>query len=115
MTRGDAAMPLHKQIRFQVKNGQVDATVEAIREYAAYVRDWTESHGQEWTWATYQDRDDPTRFVSLMWHASAVAEARHRKAEGTRRFAEKLYPHVVENEELVMVPIADSTSGKEED
>lgn len=107
-------MALHKQIRFEVKREAVGSCLDAIREYAGYVREWAARNGPEWTWATYQERDRPTRFVSVMWHASDAAESRHRGAEGTERFANKLYPHVVASEELVMDLIADSVPESEQ-
>lgn len=102
-------MATRKQIRFRVKPESVDACLVAIREYASYVRDWVTRHGLEWTWTTYQEHDEPTCFVSVIWHASEAAEARHRDAEGTERFAKNLYPHVVEIDELDMKLVADST------
>jgi hypothetical protein len=40
-------MGVHKQIRFEVKPGSIDACVDAIREYAEYVREWVGRGGPE--------------------------------------------------------------------
>ena len=103
---------VHTQIRFQVNAGAVDTCLAAVGDYAAYVREWAAKHGADWTWVTYQERDRPTRFVSVVWHSDEQAEADHREAGGTKAFAERIYPHVVSSEEITAAVVADSTERK---
>jgi len=46
-----------------------------------------------------------------MWHEDESAMERHRQAEGTREFADKLYRHVVGSAEIRFDRVADSRRG----
>lgn len=101
-------MRVHKHVRFHVHVDSIDEVNELIRDYAAYVGRWVQEHGPEWRWATYREVDDPARFVSVMWHRDEDAEQAHRSADGTERFAEGLYEHVVDSAEIRYELVADS-------
>ena len=93
-------MTTYQQIRFSVKSDAVDDVKKLIENYAGYVADYAKEHDEEWTWSTYQSKDTPTNFVSVISHQDADAEQRHIEADGTRKFAEKLYAHVTDNEQI---------------
>lgn len=103
-------MSTYQQIQFSVKKEAVDDVKQLIRNYARYVADYAEKHGEEWSWSTYQSMKTPTDFVSVISHEDRDAELRHMDAEGTKQFAESLYVHVTANEQAVDDLVASSTT-----
>ena len=82
---------IFKIARYEVRPEARDEVERAIHEFASYVQ--AELAGSSWT--TYRDRDNPNRYVSFISADDEEADERHRKAPGTRRFVEVLYPRLV--------------------
>lgn len=80
-----------KLARYEVRPEAREGVEAAMHEFATYVREEL----PDGSWATFQEIDDPNRFVSLIVVDSPEADLRHQRAPGTRRFVEKLYPNVV--------------------
>ena len=84
-------MPIHKLARYEVRPEARPEVERAIQEFAAYVK----AELRDSTWTTYRDRQNPNRYVTLIWAENEAADERHRNAPGTKRFVEVLYPRLV--------------------
>ena len=101
-------MSTHQQIRFSVKETAIDEVQKLIENYSRYVADYAESHDEKWTWSTYQRKDSPTDFVSVISHEDAEAEKRHMATGETKAFAKDLYAHVTDDEQIALEQVASS-------
>lgn len=84
-------MPVFKIARYEVQPEAREEVERAIQEFAAYVR----AELRDSSWVTYRDKKNPNRYVSLISADDEAADERHRKAPGTKRFVEVLYPRLV--------------------
>jgi len=99
-------MTTYQQIRFSVKKDAIEDVTRLIAKYADYVARYAKEYDEEWTWSTYQSKDSPTKFVSVISHEDANAEQRHLATKETREFAEKLYQHVTDSEQIAYTLVA---------
>lgn len=84
-------MSVFKIARYEVRPEAREEVERAIQEFAAYVR----AELGDSSWVTYRDKQNPNRYVSLISADDEAADERHRKAPGTKRFVEVLYPRLV--------------------
>jgi len=82
---------IFKIARFEVRPDQREAAEQAIREFAEYVA----AHLEGSDWATYREKDNPCRFVSIISIVDQKSDDWHRRAPGTKRFVDALYPKLV--------------------
>jgi quinol monooxygenase YgiN len=82
---------IFKIARYEVRPDEREAAEQAIREFAQYVQEHLEGSD----WATYREKSNPNRFVSLISIVDEKADEWHRRAPGTRRFVDALYPKLV--------------------
>jgi quinol monooxygenase YgiN len=82
---------IFKIARFEVKPDQREAAEKAMAEFAEFVG--AQLEGSDW--ATYREKQNPNRYVSIISIVDARSEDWHRRAPGTRRFTDALYPALV--------------------
>lgn len=84
---------IHKTATFQVRPEGLDRAMAAIREFVAYVR---ANEPGTLRYDSFQEREDPTKFVHLFTFRDAKAEDVHSNSAAVKRFTEVLYPLCVE-------------------
>jgi len=82
---------IFKIARYEVKPERREAAEQAIREFAEYVA--AQLEGSDW--ATYREKDNPNRYVSIISIVDERSEDWHRRAPGTKKFTDALYPCLV--------------------
>lgn len=92
-------MTIYVHTKFEVNPEKIDQAHELINEYANHVAEYVRENNDQWTWITYCDSKNPAVFLSISTHADESAEQRHRATDGTKNFAERLYPNVVGGDE----------------
>lgn len=82
-------MSIVKTAEFTVRPEAVDEGKAAIAAFVAAV-----AAGEEGTqlYSSFQQADEPTRFLHVMVFDYEEAEARHRGSEWVKRFTDALYP-----------------------
>ena len=98
-------MPVIKIARYEIRPEERAEVERAMREFAAYVG----SQLRDSAWVTYREKGNPNRFVSLITADDEAAEERHRGADGTKDFAEVLYPRLVGDVEFTDYEIVTSS------
>ena len=81
-------MSVFKIARYRIQPNARGPVEEAMRTFAAYVAE--ELPDSRWT--TYRERGDDAAYVSVIGADDGPADERHRKADGTKRFVDALYP-----------------------
>ena len=84
---------IHKTAIFQVRPDGLDRAAAAIREFVEYVR---ANEPGTVRYESYQERDDPTRFVHVFTFRDSVAEHVHSNSEAVKKFTAVLYPLCVQ-------------------
>jgi quinol monooxygenase YgiN len=87
-------MPIY-QTGAQVRPTGVDKIKQAIQEFVAYVK--TNAPGT-YMYLTWQQSDDPTRFLHLFIFEDEVAQIRHGQSEAVKRFESIYTPELVRDE-----------------
>jgi len=82
---------IFKIARFEVRPEEQQAAEQAMREFAQYVQEQLEGSD----WATYREKANPCRYVSLISIVDEKSDEWHRRAPGTRRFVDMLHPKLV--------------------
>ena len=82
---------IFKIARFEVRPDKLEVAEKAIREFAEYVA----AHLEGSDWATYREKDNPNAFLSIISIVDQKSEDWHRRAPGTKRFVDALYPTLV--------------------
>jgi quinol monooxygenase YgiN len=77
---------------YQVKPQAVDKVKRAIEEFVRYVK--ANEPGTR-MYATWQQKDDPTRFVHFFIFADEAAHAAHGGSEAVKRFESVYSPELV--------------------
>lgn len=85
-------MPIFQTAQYQVAEGAVADVEEAIREFVAYVRD--HEPGSR-LYASWQQEDDPTKFVHLFIFDDLAAQAAHGESQAVRDFEAVYQPQLV--------------------
>ena len=84
---------IHKTATFQVRRERLDTAAAAIREFVDYVR---ANEPGTLRYDSFQQRDDPTKFVHVFTFWDAKAEDIHSSSAAVKRFTDVLYPLCVE-------------------
>jgi len=84
-------MAVYKIARFEIRPEARQEAERAMHEFAMYVR----KELPDSMWTTYRDPRAPTHYMSVIRADDPAADERHRKAPGTQKFVEQLYPLVL--------------------
>jgi quinol monooxygenase YgiN len=85
-------MPIYQTAQYRVNPSAVDAVKAAIEEFVDYVQ-----HNEPGTkfYASWQQKDDPTRFVHLFIFEDEAAHAKHGESAAVRQFESVYQPELV--------------------
>jgi quinol monooxygenase YgiN len=86
-------MPIYETARYRVHAAAVDMVKEAIAEFVSYV---SENEPGTRMYASWQQADDPTRFVHLFIFEDDTAHDAHGQSEAVRRFESIYGPELVD-------------------
>jgi quinol monooxygenase YgiN len=84
-------MKLYKTARYKVKSDKIDDVEKAMHEHAAHLKE--EFPG--FLWWTIRDKEDPTRYLSLIIPPDEAANQKASESEGTKKFVDVLYPNLI--------------------
>jgi quinol monooxygenase YgiN len=85
-------MPIYQTAHYQVTPAAVDAVKAAIEEFVRYVKD--NEPGTK-LYASWQQEDDPTRFVHLFIFQDEAAHVTHGESDAVRAFEAVYRPELV--------------------
>ncbi len=85
-------MPIYQIARYQVNSEAVDKVKRAIEEFVRYIK--ANEPGTR-SYAAWQQKDDPTRFVHIFIFSDAAAQVIHSQSEAVRRFQSIYSPELV--------------------
>jgi quinol monooxygenase YgiN len=85
-------MPIYQTAHYQVKPAAVDKVSAAIEEFVAYVK--ANEPGTK-LYASWQQKDDPTRFVHLFIFEDEGAHKTHGQSSAVRAFEAVYRPELV--------------------
>ncbi len=85
-------MPIFQTAHYQVKADAVDKVTAAITEFVRYVAD---NEPGARMYASWQQEDDPTRFVHLFIFDDEAAQEAHGRSDAVRRFESVYSPELV--------------------
>ena len=97
---------IHKTATFQVRPEGLDRALAAIRDFVAYVK---LSEPGTLRYESWQQRDDPTRFVHFFVFRDAEAERIHSNSRAVEKFTAVLYPLCVKPVEFTDFSVAATT------
>lgn len=80
---------IERRANFRVSADNVEEAVAAIEEFVAAI---AENEPRTTIYHSYQDIDDPTRFLHVMRFEDEEARAVHIDTDHVRRFVNSLYP-----------------------
>jgi quinol monooxygenase YgiN len=101
---------IHKTARFQVRREGLKKALAAIREFVAYVRE--HERGATLRYESWQEKEDPTRFVHLFTFRDAQAEQNHSSSAAVKRFTKVLYPLCIKSVEFTDFTMVASTEAQ---
>jgi quinol monooxygenase YgiN len=84
-------VPIYQTAHYQVNASAVDKVRAAIAEFVDYVQ-----HNEPGTkfYASWQEKDDPTRFVHLFIFENEAAHAKHGESAAVRQFESVYRPEL---------------------
>jgi len=85
-------VPIYQTARYQVTEESVDDVKRAIEEFVAYVDD--HEPGSR-LYASWQEKDDPTKFVHLFIFEDEAAHEAHGNSDAVHRFEAVYRPQLV--------------------
>lgn len=85
-------MTIYQTAHYQVRPEAVADVKAAIAEFVAWI---AENEPGSRVYASWQQQDDPTRFVHLFEFADADAQRRHGESAAVRAFEAVYQPHLV--------------------
>lgn len=85
-------MPIYQTAHYQVRPEAVDRVKVAIEEFVESVR---QNEPGTWFYASWQAKDDPTRFVHLFTFQDEESHERHGTTEAVKRFESIYQPDLV--------------------
>jgi quinol monooxygenase YgiN len=83
---------IYQTAHYQVKANAVERVKEAIKEFVAYVK--ANEPGTE-LYTSWQEKDDPTRFVHLFIFDNEAAHEAHGQSSAVRAFEAVYSPELV--------------------
>ena len=86
-------MPIYQTATYRIRPEGVDEVKAAIAEFVDHVR--ANEPGTMW-YASWQQRDDPTRFTHLFIFADEAARTTHSSSDAEARFESAYGPHLVD-------------------
>jgi quinol monooxygenase YgiN len=85
-------VPIYQTAHYQVQKAAVDDVKRAIEEFVAYVAEHEPGTRMYTSW---QQQDDPTRFVHLFIFEDDAAHKDHGGSDAVRRFEDVYQPQLV--------------------
>jgi quinol monooxygenase YgiN len=85
-------MPIYEIAHYQVNSKAVDKVKGAIEEFVRYFK--ANEPGTR-SYAAWQQKDDPTRFVHIFIFADEAAQVIHSQSEAVKRFQSIYSPELV--------------------
>jgi quinol monooxygenase YgiN len=85
-------MPIYQTAHYQVKPAAVEKVKAAIEEFVAYV---AKNEPGTWLYASWQQKDDPTRFMHLFTFEDEVAHQTHGQSTAVRQFESVYRPELL--------------------
>ena len=85
-------MAIYTIAHYQVNPRAIDKVKRAIEEFVSYVK--ANEPGTR-SYAAWQQKDDPTRFVHFFIFADEAAHATHGESEAVKRFESVYAPELV--------------------
>lgn len=85
-------MPIYQTAHYQVRAEAVDKVKAAIIDFVDYVR---ENEPGTWFYVSWQDDEDPSKFVHLFTFEDDDAHARHGQSDAVKRFESVYQPELV--------------------
>ncbi len=76
-------------VHFEVQEGKLDEAKAAIQEFISNIR---QKESKTLYYSSYQENENPLRFVHFMIFADSDSHQHHRSTEYVRSFVSKLYP-----------------------
>lgn len=106
-------MPIYQTAHYQVKATAVDKVKRAIEQFVGYVE---QNEPGTKLYSSWQEKDDPTRFVHLFIFEDEAAHEIHGNSSAVKRFESVYSPELVGGPvlftdfTLVATNVADNTS-----
>jgi quinol monooxygenase YgiN len=85
-------MPIYQTATYQIRPEGVERVKHAIEEFVRYVQ---ENEPGARLYATWQQQDDPSRFIHLFIFEDEIAHTIHSQSEAVRRFEAIYTPELV--------------------
>jgi quinol monooxygenase YgiN len=85
-------MPIYQTAHYQVKPSAVEKVKNAIRTFVEYVK---ANEPRTRVYASWQQEDDPTRFVHIFIFEDEAAQTRHSESDAVRQFESAYSPELV--------------------
>ena len=85
-------MPIYQTAHYQVNASAVDKVLAAIEEFVDYVR---QNEPGTRFYSSWQQKDDPTRFVHLFIFDDETAHTSHGQSAAVRKFESVYSPELV--------------------
>ena len=104
-------MPIYQTATYQVKPAAVDAVRAAIETFVAYVAD--NEPGTK-LYASWQQEDDPTRFVHLFIFENGDARVTHGSSDAVKEFEAVYRPELVGGPVVFTDYLQVATNGSEQ-
>jgi quinol monooxygenase YgiN len=89
----EEVMPIYQTAHYRVNAAAVDKVKEAITEFVRHVG---ENEPGTRLYASWQEVDDPTRFVHLFIFEDEAAHESHGRSDAVRRFESVYRPELVD-------------------
>lgn len=84
-------MKLYKTARYKVNPEKTEEVEQAMHEHAARLKEQFPG----FVWWTVRDKEDPTRYLSLIISPDEETNRKASDSEGTGRFVDVLYPNLI--------------------
>jgi quinol monooxygenase YgiN len=81
-------LTIHGTATFTVKNGELDAALEAIRTFVAH----TKTEPGTIRYESWRSAERRTKFMHLMSFVDETAEQAHSSSDAVKAFVDELYP-----------------------
>ncbi|MFS4455288.1 putative quinol monooxygenase [Maribacter sp. 2304DJ31-5] len=80
---------IHVFVSYKVRSRSIEATKTIIGQFIASI---TKNEPQTLLYKSFQEADDPTKFVHIMTFTDVTAEHLHKKSSYCHEFTDALYP-----------------------
>ena len=89
---------IHTRVEYRVKPEKIEEVKQQIKDYIKTVG---EQEPDIRVYESYQNKDDPSKFIHLAEFKDDIAEKNHKEISHTKKFVEFLYPLCLEEPKFV--------------